>query len=183
MADPIFGMAPQDLTGVLFIADVVSDQDPERECEVQIRIPQRMDGIPDAALPWARPRNLGYITAIPSKGEKVYVEFLGGSVYHPVYHGRPIAPNGAGVFMDDYPNTWGLSDGTNYVKINKKTNAIEMKSGSGAVFKFDPQNGLIEVPQGFKIVAGTDADIQCVNANIKADGVAKIDASVILLNS
>lgn len=191
MSDNLFNMRPQALAGILFIAKVVNNNDlGRREGEVSIRIPTRMDGIPDEHLPWARPKNLGYSFKIPDVGELVYVEFLGGSVYHPVYYGKAIGPNGVGIFTDDYPNSWGISDGTNYIKINKASNTMEFTSGSGATLKFDPDNGLIDVPKDFKINAGQNVEIHCIQAKIEcttaeiqAEGTITATGSAILLNS
>lgn len=178
MSASIMDMKPQDLSGVLFIADVIDNKDPEQEGEVQIRIPLRMDGIPDEHLPWARPQTKGTFFKVPDIGERIYILFQGGSIYHPIYFERAIPPNGVNVFSSDYPNTWGMSDGKNYIRVNKNTGVFEIINQAGAKLVFDPQNGNLEVPANMTIKAGNNATIDAGdNVNIKSGKNTSINAT------
>lgn len=177
MSENILNMRPQELKDILFIAEVVANDDPERECEVQIRIPKRMNGIPDEDLPWARPITQGAFFKVPDIGEKIYIEFQQGSIYHPIYYARAIAPNGAGVFALDYPNSWGLSDGVNYVRINKVSNLMEVVNGDGVKITMGTGSMVIDAPTNYTVNAGENASIIAgQNASITAGINAKIEA-------
>ncbi len=199
MSESIMQMRPQDLKDVLFIAVVVSGNDPEREGEVQIRISKRMDGMPDADLPWARPVTQGAFFKVPDVGEKVYVEFQQGSVYHPIYYARAIAPNGAGVFTNDYPNSWGMSDGTNFIRINKNSGIMEFVNNKGVKITMGNETMLIDVPKTYTletgdnvvinagknvtVTAATEVKVEAMTATVTATGPVKITGTTVLLNS
>lgn len=185
MTESILNMRPQDLKDLLFIATVVSNNDPEKEGEVQIRIARRMDAIPDEDLPWARPKTKGTFFKVPDLHEKIYVEFQQGSIYHPVYYERAISPNGVNVFASDYPNTWGISDGVNYIRINKNTNLMEVVNGDGVKIVMGAGTMALTVPSNYtlnagsnvSIVAGANSTITATeNASITAGTKAKIEA-------
>lgn len=176
-------LKPQSLKGVLFIAKVVANNDPEKEGEVQIRIDGRMDEIPDADLPWARPQVQNEFFKVPDVGDKIYVEFLDGSPYHPFYYGRAIPPNGVNVFNDDYPNHWGMSDGKNYIRVNKNTNVFEIINGSGCILKFNPSTMEVTIPDDVKINAGNNVEITTgndtkINAGNKLEVTTGADATI-----
>lgn len=191
MSESILNMRPQDLKDLLFIATVVSASDPEREAEVQIRIPKRMDAIPDEDLPWARPKLQGAFFKVPDVGEKIYVEFQQGSIYHPMYYARAIAPNGVNIFSDDYPNTWGISDGKNYIRINKNTNIMEFVNDEGVKVTMGAGTMTVDVPSTYTldagdnvvINAGLNASITALTADITTTGPATITGVPILLNN
>lgn len=173
----------QSLKGILFIAQVIDNDDKEKEGEVQIRIEGRMDGIPDSDLPWARPKVQNEFFKVPDKGEKVYVEFIDGSPYHPIYYGRAIPPNGVNVFNDDYPNTWGMSDGKNYIRVNKNTNVFEIINASGCIIKFNPSTLEVTIPDDVKINAGNNVEITTgndtkINAGNKLEVTTGADATI-----
>lgn len=188
MGDNILSMRPQELKDILFIGIVVDNNDEEHESEVRIRIPKRMDGIPDEHLPWARPLTKGAFFKVPDIGEKVYVEFQQGSPYHPVYYERAIAPNGVNVFSQDYPNTWGISDGKNYIRINKNTNVMEFVNDEGVSVTMGAGNIDIQAPTTYSLNAGENATITTgqnttINAGQNASITAGLGASITALTA
>jgi hypothetical protein len=119
----------QSYVGVMFAASVVNNADPVQKGRVRIRIPLVFDGISDADLPWALPDRLTNQVDIPSVGTKVYVEFQDGKPHQAIYYSNVVSGSGVQApFKTNYPNKWGLSDGTDYLAFDKSTHETDLVS-------------------------------------------------------
>lgn len=192
-------ITPQNLANVEFIADVINNNDPLKKGRVQLRIPGIFDEVSDKDLPWARSNTtLGGVN-IPRVGKKVVAYLDQGVKENPVYgHEIVMADSIKGTPMEeDYPNTIGFFDGTNYVLLNRIKNKITLHtpnttvtlnssgitgSTSGDV-TISGKNVTVSASSNLKASAGGNAEISAGgNADVTASGVVNIKGSMIFLN-
>lgn len=176
--NPITGLQKQDYRGVIFSATVVNNaDDPLQRGQVQVRIPRLFDGVPDNDLPWAAPHRFSNLVYIPDVGSKVYVELLEGNPYHPTYYADVKGIGIDSIFAgSEYPNAWGMSDGNNYVKLNKTTNTIQVHSASGTDIAI-ASNGSMTITGANALTVNTQQDVT-VNTQTSATVTAQQNVSV-----
>jgi hypothetical protein len=105
----------------MYIGTVVNNNDPQKLGRCRVRVEQFMPAfvMEDSLCPWAimrRPFGFGgnvsrSYFAVPEVGSSVWVSFLGGCIYSPVYETAPVDGLTKISEMDtNYPNRWGWTD-------------------------------------------------------------------------
>jgi hypothetical protein len=105
----------------MYIGTVVNNNDPQKLGRCRVRVEQFMPAfvMEDSLCPWAimrRPFGFGgnvsrSYFAVPEVGSSVWVSFLGGCIYSPVYETAPVDGLTKTSAMDtNYPNRWGWTD-------------------------------------------------------------------------
>lgn len=124
-----------DLADIYFSAQVIDNNDVNKQGRVKIRVQSLHADISDADLPWASPQiNISGLD-VPAKQKYVWVLFQQGNRYEPIYLGYVLPKNAFSgtILAEDYPNTRGFYDGTNWVTINKKTGKIEIHTDVSSI--------------------------------------------------
>lgn len=155
MQSPI-DLKAQDYKDVIFSGVVVNNNSLGKDGKVQIRVPHIFDGIQDSDLPWAiadrmnSPAGTGVAGSatcmVPANGSKVFVAFQMGNPYNPIYSSDILNTQffASTVFGGEYPNAWGFSDGSNFIKINRVTGAVTVQNAAGSYYKIEG-DGAIKV--------------------------------------
>ena len=166
---------------------VVSNQDPSQLGRIQVRILEfygdAETGIPDEDLPWIhqKPNNfLGGSSsfAVPDVGTLVSVEYPQSNPYFGYYGGGVInTQNNDGIFKEDYPNSYGFTDGKNYFKVNRKSEITEFKHSSGVKFTISNE-GVVVDAQDKSITATCDS--LTLNGNLSVSGTITSSGDTII---
>lgn len=168
---------PQNLSGIEFIAIVVNNKDPLKKARVQLRIPGIYDDVSDSDLPWARGNTTIGGVNIPRIGKRVVAYLDQGLKENPVYgHEIVMADSIKGTPMDeDYPNTIGFFDGTNFVLLNRIKNKITLHAPNSTITLGN--SGISGSTSGDVLISGRNITANATaNATISAVGNAELSA-------
>lgn len=188
MSEPTRQIEKQsDYKGVVFIAEVVENNDPEKRQRVRIKIPEiHGDANPPDWYPWAVPcglrmrgmaNNVGS-QAIPIIGAEVYVVLQNGDPHFPLYIGGVVSQRTQLPQLEvNYPFRYGMQDDKgNYLWVDTQVGDIELYHFSGLKIRIEP-TGQITIDSPSNLIANFNGH---VNINVVED--ATIDARNIYLN-
>lgn len=143
----------ENLTGRIFPATVVNNNDPERRQRVQFRIDGPLhEGVEDAHLPWGlRMGSPGKGTTgavhevgLPPNGSKVFVTFMDNSDDHPVVLGAAhIGVPNSELTGTDYTHCYGwIDEANNIVLVNTAQRTYTIHMATGAQILLDSAGGV-----------------------------------------
>jgi len=170
---------------------------------VTVRVQPIFDNVADGDLPWAIPDrmagpagNVGGSAScmIPLAGSKVYVFFQLGNIHSPIYSTDILNTQffASTVFGAEYPNAWGFSDGSNYLKINRATGSILIQNAVNSLINIAPDGtitvtsvkdlnvnvtGTTTVNSPTVVVNATDTTVNSDNVTVNANLVSVTAAS------
>ena len=186
MLSPIKSLKPSTQDRYSHVGIVINNNDPTKNCRLQIRLPEEHRGVLDANLPWAIPEGysgpnggngqVGGIS-IPAVGSKVWVSFLDGSPYHLKYGGLcNIGANIPSELKESYPNAYGWIDNFGnkfFVDTSLGTVTFTHKSGStinidssGNISATSSQDLNLEAVGSINIVAGGNLTLGAPTINL-----------------
>jgi hypothetical protein len=162
------------LSDIYFSALVVENNDPKQKGRIKIRIDGLHSDVPNGDLPWALPLINLSVLDIPQKNKNVWVQFQQGKESEPVYLGYILKTNmyNGTVLAEDYPDTRGFYDGTNWITINYKTGKIEIHNATSQIVLNDSG-----------ITINSDAELNItVNSQCNITSSASINLSAPIIN-
>lgn len=196
LSNPMEDLTRPKMQGQFFIGIVVNnvDEDDKKQRQrVQIRIPQRHRGVPDAMLPWAIPDTTGGVNNmqvqsgsqvgnvnIPPIGSKVWVRFEDNDPHNPRYAGSPstddVAKNHE-AYKENYPHTrMQVDPANNREAVNVEKMTKDSVHSSGTTIHIDA-NGTMSITTAGDFNIGVNGKI-----NMVASGEVNINGSKINLN-
>lgn len=135
---------------------VVENKDPKQLRRVKVSVPGLVEGTVDE-LPWFHIQSsagLGGGTdhRIPNIDSEVIVEFPFEDIYTGFVTGFwQSSATAAGRFNEDYPDSWGVDDGSGtYFQVNRAKNFAELQHSSGSKIRMNA-DGSIELVSRTKI--------------------------------
>ena len=181
--------------GVIFIAKVTFNKDPEKRGRVRIYIPDYLGEDGDEEYnPWALPANIPAYRVektndesyahVPPKDSWVYVTFQQGDPHYPMYWG------GANIqatdeLAENYPDRIGFRDiKKNYYWNDTKTDEMEFFHHSGLKVHIDADGTVtIDAPVDFNLNVKGDVNLVVdgdLNATAKGDAVVNVEGNATL---
>ena len=167
---------------------VVDNKDPKKLGRVKCNVKGIYDAVP-ADLPWVYPHNSTFggknnclTFAVPEIGAELNIRFPHKDALFPVYTGH--LQNDSthnSLFDEDYPDTYGHIDSTNYYwKYNKKKKELFLSHPGRVTIKID-KNGLVEIISEsgeINIKAGGEINIKAGgDITIKSDSNVNLEGS------
>lgn len=124
------------------IGKVINNNDPSKLGRIKVSIPgiyEPSDSL-GSNLPWIGKMQDSFLCSsgmclfsVPQVGSFVEIIWPYDND-NPFYRGLPISKqSGVSAFTDDYPNSWGMTDGSFTLKVNSATNEITITNGSGTI--------------------------------------------------
>jgi len=179
MQNPL-NLRNQNVKDVIYVGTVVNGNDPQKMGRVTVRVPHIFDNVADGDLPWAIPDrmagpagNVGGSAScmIPLAGSKVYVFFQLGNIHSPIYSTDILNTQffASTVFGAEYPNAWGFSDGSNYLKINRATGDILIQNAVNSLINIAPD--------------GTITVTSVKDLNVNVTGTTTVNSPTVIVNA
>lgn len=188
LSDPIRDFGRTDISKAEYKGTVVSNQDPQKQQRVRMRVPQLHRNVSDEDLPWVRMTNNGPqanagagvgTVNVPPVGAKMNFSLPDNDPHNPRISGSPTtddANKGNPLLEDgmDYPGTYGAQDHAGNLKaVNTEKNSIQKSHKSGTTDHIDGDGNrsiysagtlTLSAAKGIVIAAGTTVKVHATGA-------------------